>query len=323
MNMKNEITHNIKLGIFVVIGGVLLIFGLYSIGKNKNMFGKTFRLVSVFYDVNGLTVGNNVRYSGIDVGTVEKIEIINDSAVSIEMLIDEKIKKFIRKNSIASIGTDGLMGNKIVNITPGTTEDRLVEDNDEIYSLRAVNTEEMLRTLELTNSNVASISSNLKEITDNVNKSRGTLYTVLMDTTLAKNVEVTLNNIQLVSNNLVQTSSKLSVIVSDVNHGKGTIGLLLNDTTLPNDLRIAVEKVKEGSEQFSKITNDVTEVLNQFNTGNGVVNGLLKDSIMAQNLKSSLTNIDSASRKLDDNLEALKHSFLLRGYFKRLEKAKK
>jgi len=320
--MKNELLHNIKLGIFVIIGGVLLIFGLYSIGKNKNMFGKTFKLTSVFYDVNGLTVGNNVRYSGIDVGTVEKIEIINDSAVSIEMLIDDKIKQFIRKNSIASIGTDGLMGNKIVNISPGTTADRLVQENDVIQSLRSVNTEEMLRTLELTNSNVASISSNLKDITENVNKSKGTLYTVLMDTTLAKNVELTLKNIQLVSTNLVQTSSHLSIIVNDVNHGKGTIGLLLNDTTLPNDLRIAVKKVKEGSEQFYNITNDVTEILNQINSGNGVMNGLLKDSVMAENLKTSLTNIDSASKKLDDNLEALKHSFLLRGYFKRLERNK-
>jgi phospholipid/cholesterol/gamma-HCH transport system substrate-binding protein len=321
--MKNEITHNIKLGIFVLFGGLLLIFGLYVIGKNKNMFGKTFRLVSVFYDVNGLTVGNNVRYSGIDVGTVEKIEIINDSAVSIEMLIDDKVKKFIRKNSIASIGTDGLMGNKIVNITPGSPEVRLVQDNDEINSLRTVDTENMLRTLELTNSNVAIISSNLKEITENVNKSKGTLYRVLMDTTLAKNVEFTLQKIQLVSTNLVQTSSQLSVIVNDVGHGKGTIGLLLNDTTLPNDLRLAVRKVKEGSEQFSTITNDVADVLKQINSGNGVMHSLLKDSVMAENLRTSLTNIDSASRKLDDNLEALKHSILLRGYFKRLGKAKK
>lgn len=321
--MKNEVTRNIKLGLFVIIGGVCLIFGLYSIGKNKNMFGKTFRLVSVFYDVNGLTVGNNVRYSGIDVGTVEKIEIINDSAVSIEMLIDDKIKKFIRKNSIASIGTDGLMGNKIVNISPGTTADQIVRENDVIQSLRTVNTEEMLRTLELTNNNVASISSDLKEITENVNKSRGTLYKVLMDTTLAENVTFTLKNIHVVSNNLVQTSSQLSGMVNEVNHGNGTISLLLNDTTLPNDLRLAGKKVKEGSEQFSAIANDVKEILNQVNSGNGVANGLLKDSLMAQNLKTSLVNIDQASRKLDDNLEALKHSFLLRRYFKRMEKARK
>jgi len=287
------------------------------------MFGKTFRLVSVFYDVNGLTVGNNVRYSGIDVGTVEKIEIINDSAVSIEMLIDDKIKKFIRKNSIASIGTDGLMGNKIVNISPGTTADQIVRENDVIQSLRTVNTEEMLRTLELTNNNVASISSDLKEITENVNKSRGTLYKVLMDTTLAENVTFTLKNIHVVSNNLVQTSSQLSGMVNEVNHGNGTFSLLLNDTTLPNDLRLAGKKVKEGSEQFSAIANDVKEILNQVNSGNGIANGLLKDSLMAQNLKTSLVNIDQASRKLDDNLEALKHSFLLRRYFKRMEKAKK
>ena len=322
-DMKNELTHNVKLGIFVIIGGILLIFGLYSIGKNKNMFGKTFSITSDFYDVNGLTVGNNVRYSGIDVGTVEKIQILNDSIVSITMLIDEKVKEYIRKNSIASIGTDGLMGNKIVNISPGTPDDRLVQDGDQILSLRTVNTEEMLRTLELTNGNVAMISSNLEEITYNINKSRGTLYKVLMDTMFAQNTEQTLKNIHQVSTNLVITSDQLSVLINDVQDGKGTLGILLRDSVLSNDLRFAVRKVKYGSEQFSKITNDASEILNQINSGKGLINGLLKDSVMAESLRSSLKNIDVASQKLDTSLEALKHSFLLRGYFKKLEKSKK
>jgi phospholipid/cholesterol/gamma-HCH transport system substrate-binding protein len=321
--MNKESTRNIRLGIFVVVGAVLLIFGLYSIGNNKNMFGKTFRLYSYFYDVNGLTAGNNVRYSGIDVGTVDKIEIINDSIVRIEMLIDNSIKKFIRSNSIASVGTDGLMGNKLVNIAPGTVEAPLVNENGEIRSLKTVNTEEMLRTLDLTNNNISIISSNLKEITDNVNKSRGTLYTVLTDTTLAKNVDLTLKNIQFVSNNLVQTSNQLSIIVNDVNRGQGALGFMLKDTTLPGDLRVAVKNIREGSEDFSKISGEVNEIINQINSGKGVVAGLLKDSVMSGDLKTSLSNMESASRKLDDNLEALKHSFLLRGYFRRIEKESK
>ncbi|MBL0105216.1 MAG: MCE family protein [Bacteroidetes bacterium] len=314
--MNKEISRNIRLGLFVIAGIVLLIFGLYSIGSNKNMFTKSFTLESYFYDVNGLSVGNNVRYSGIDVGTVQKIEIINDSSVRVVMIIEEKLKDFIRKNSIASIGTDGLMGNKLVNISAGTSNASMVENNDRIASLKAVNTDEMLRTLDMTNSNIALISANLKDITQNVYQSRGTLYTVLMDTALARSVSQSIRNIEGISLNLKQTSVQLASLVSDVNGGKGPLGVMLKDTALSGDLKTSVEKIKEGSEEFSRITKDVSVLMQQINSGNGVVNGLLTDSLMADELKKSITNLQSASQKLDQDLEALQHSFLLRRYFR-------
>ena len=280
------------------------------------MFTKSFTLESYFYDVNGLSVGNNVRYSGIDVGTVQKIEIINDSSVRVVMIIEEKLKGFIRKNSIASIGTDGLMGNKLVNISAGTSNASMVENNDRIASLKAVNTDEMLRTLDMTNSNIALISANLKDITQNVYQSRGTLYTVLMDTALARSVSQSIRNIEGISLNLKQTSVQLASLVSDVNGGKGPLGVMLKDTALSGDLKTSVKKIKEGSEEFSRITKDVSVLMQQINSGNGVVNGLLTDSLMADELKKSITNLQSASQKLDQDLEALQHSFLLRRYFR-------
>jgi len=320
--MNKETQQNVRLGIFVLAGAILLIFGLYSIGKNKNMFGKSVRVFSVFADVNGLTEGNNVRYSGIDVGSVEKIELINDSAVRIEMFIKKDALKFIRKNSVATVGTDGLMGNKLINIAPGTTEAPVVVENDTIYSLKTVNTEEMLRTLDMTNSNIAIVSANLKDITEKVNKSRGTLYTFLTDTVLANRVDLSIKNVQLVSNNLVQTSNRLSIIVSDVNQGKGVLGMVVSDTVLPNDLRAAVKNIREGSEEFSRITSEFSTIVTEINTGKGTVSTLLKDSVMAGDLKKSISNMESATQKLDEDLDALKNSFLFRDYFKRLEKAK-
>lgn len=321
---NKELQHNIRLGIFVIAGAVLLIVGLYFIGNNRNMFSRSFRLATVFYDVNGLTEGNNVRYSGIDVGTVEKIRIISDSSVRVEMLIDESIKPYIRKNSVAAVGTDGLMGNKLINITPGNPDAPLVGENDTISSLRAVNTDEMLRTLDLTNQNIAVISSNLKEITENVNKSRGTLYTVLMDTMLAQRVNQSLFNITRLTDNLSETSEQLSSMVSDVRGGKGTLGLLLTDSLFPADLRVTISRFKDGSEQFSQTMNELKDVIAQVNSGKGTVGGLVKDSAMAGNLKRTLINLESSSQKLNEDLEALKHSVFLRGYFKKeVKKAKK
>ncbi len=321
MNMNKELKQNVRLGIFVLAGGILLIFGLYSIGKNKNMFGKSIRVISVFSDVNGLSEGNNVRYSGIDVGTVEKIEIVNDSAIRIEMLISKEVMKFIRKNSVASIGTDGLMGNKLINIAPGTNDAPMIVENDTIFSLKAVNTEEMLRTLDLTNSNIAVISSNLKDITEKVSRSRGTLYTVLTDTILANRVDVSLRNIEFVSNNLVQTSNQLSIFVNDVSQGKGVLGMAVSDTALPNDIRTAVKNIRTGSEEFSRITEEFSATVKEMNSGKGTVTTLLKDTTMAGDLKRSISNMESATQKLDQNLDALKNSFLFRDYFKRLERA--
>lgn len=321
--MNKETFRNIRLGIFVIAGAVLLIVGLYSIGKSKNMFGNTFTLVCEFTDVNGLAVGNNVRYSGIDVGIVDEIDFVNDSSIKVVISVDEKMKKFIRRNAIAAIGTDGLMGNKLVNITPGTADAPLVENNDKLSSIKIVDTDEMLRTLDMTNKNIYVITANLKEITDNVSKSRGTLYTLLMDTLLAKSVEHTLVNIRFVSDNLVATSQQLTDITKEAGSGKGVLSVMLKDTTMSNDLRQAVASVKEGSDNFSKLSGDISEIVSQINSGKGVVNGLLKDTVMANDLKSSLTNIESASQKLDEDLEALQHSIFFRSYFRKAGKQKK
>lgn len=315
--MARELQHNVRLGIFVIGGTILLIIGLYFIGNNRNMFSRSFTLITFFKDVDGLTPGNNVRYSGIDVGTVEKITMINDTSVCITMRIDEKVKSFIRRNAIANVGTDGLMGNKLVSIIPGTAESALVEDGDTIASVKPVNTDEMLRTLDGTNRNIAVITANLKEITNNVNQSRGTLYTVLMDTMLAKEVSGSLRNIARVTENLASTSGQLSEMVSDVKSGKGTLGVLLQDSVFPEEIRVAISNVRAGSEQFSKTMDEINEIVTQVNSGKGVVNGLLRDTAMAGELRRSITNIESSSQKLNEDLEALKHNFLLRGYFKR------
>jgi phospholipid/cholesterol/gamma-HCH transport system substrate-binding protein len=194
--MRKEVYRNIRLGVFVIVGLLFLIIGLYLVGNNKNMFNSTFQLHTSFSDVGGLQTGNNVRYAGINVGTVENITIVNDTTIEVSMVIVKKMKTFLRKNCIAAIGTDGLVGSKLVNIDPGTVDSPLIAEGDYIPSLKAVDTEKMLRTLELTNQNIATISGNLKAVTENITKSRGTLYTLLMDTSMAASMANTLNNIQ-------------------------------------------------------------------------------------------------------------------------------
>ena len=320
--MNKDTPNNIRLGIFVTTGIVLFILGLYYLGSSKNMFGNNFQIYTSFDDVNGLSEGNNVRYLGIDIGTVEKISIINDSVIKVEMSIDQSLKNKIRKNSTTSIGTDGLMGNKIVIIDHGTSDAPLVSESDEISSVKAINTEMMLRTLENTNLNVAVISQNLRTITENINQSRGTLYAVLMDTVLAKSFRSTVLNIESLSKNLNQSSKQVSSIIQEVNNGHGTLGVLLKDTLLTVDLQNIVQKIKQGSEHLNKVTNQFELILKDAHSGKGTISYLLKDPSGPKNINNILSNVQSASIKINEDLEALKHNFLFKSYFKKQEKIK-
>ena len=321
--MAKKLTVNyIKLGILVTSGLLLLVVSLYFIGSKKNLFGNTFRLYAIFQDVSGLKSGNNVRYAGIDIGTVEEITIINDTVIRTELLLEERMLKVIRKNAMASIGTDGLMGDKLVNIDAGSQDAEFVSEGYEISSLRNVNTDEMLRTLEFTNRNVAVVSANLKSLTETINESKGTLYTILMDTTLSLGIHKALDNIESASKSLNSFAGNLS----DAGHGlksdNSLMGSLLTDTSLAGDFRITISRIRESGEQLSAATKNMQEVLEKVNHGSGTLNTLVNDSNMSVSLKNAIQNIDSSSVKLNENLEALKHSWLLRGYFRKQEKKK-
>ena len=258
--MEKETNHNIRLGIFVIAGTLILLAALYFIGNNRDLFGNTFTIYASFHDVNGLQEGNNVRYAGIDVGTVTKIEIINDTTVRVEMKIESKLKDRIHLNSLTSVGTDGLMGNKLINIEQGSAESPLVEEGSSLSSMAGVDTEAMLRKLDFTNDNVATISANLKDITEKINTGKGTLYTVLMDTGLASSLRNTLSNIQMISQNLNETSEHLSILTSDVKNGKGLLGKLVTDTAMANNLQLTLSQIKQSSDQINGAAENLNSI---------------------------------------------------------------
>lgn len=320
--MNKETINNIRLGIFVLAGTLLLILGLYLIGSNRNIFGKTLTLYTTFSDVNGLIKGNNVRFAGIKVGTVSNISIISDTSLVVEMSIEQEMQKIIRNNATAIIGTDGLMGDKLVNIEPGTSDAPFIKDGDTLTGTPALEMDKMLRTLDITNRNVAVISANLKQITRNINEGKGTLYTVLNDTGMAAQLRHTLANIEVVSNNILVISADLNKVVADAKNGDGLLGTLIKDTVMTTDLAMAVKEVRTAGEKINTSAGELKTILNKVNTGEGTISTLLNDTASAQNLKRSLVNIDSSARKLPALMEALKHNFLFKAYFKKQEKKK-
>src|SRR5688572_4506543 len=142
--MANKTVNTIKLGAFVLSGLLFLILMLYMIGKNRNLFGPSFIVKAQFENVQGLVPGNNVRFSGIQIGTVKKINIINDTVIEVVMLVDDEMQQIIRNNAIVTIGSDGLMGNKVINISPAGSPAPFVTKGEILSSRKALNTEDML-----------------------------------------------------------------------------------------------------------------------------------------------------------------------------------
>lgn len=316
--MSKESSRNIRLGLFVLISGCLLIAALYFIGEKQNLFGSTFRINAKFYNVNGLMTGNNVRFSGINVGTVEKVEIINDSSVNIVMLIEEKVRPFIKKNSIASVGTDGLMGNKLVNINLSKEDSPSIEEGDILRTKRPIEVDEMYRTLSSTNDNLKFITNDLKNITKKFN-SQNTLWSLLMDTIVAENVKQAIVNIKVTGSNAAAMSGDLRKIVQETKAGKGTIGELLTDTTFSSKLNRTIADINLIADTMALVSGDLKHVTQKIKNGEGAVGALLTDTTFVNNMNKSMENIKNGSEKFSENMEALKHNFLLRKYYKKKE----
>jgi len=323
--MGKKIVNNIKLGVFVVSGLAFLVLLLFMIGKNKSLFGSSYLLKAKFEHVQGLIPGNNVRYSGIQAGTVKTIKIINDTTIEVSMMIETEMQEIIRLDAIASIGTDGIVGNKVVNITPGKQNAELAQDGDFILSKKSIDTDHILETLSNTNNDISEIVGGLKITVERINNSTA-LWELLNDKTLPIELRQSAVNLRQTTSKAGLMANDLHAIIADLKLGKGSLGILLKDTIIAYNLNEAVLKLNKVGSQADQLTVDINTVVQgiqkDINSGNGPANALLKDSIMVKNLNSSIDNLRKGTDGFNQNMEALKGSFLLKGYFKRQEKKK-
>lgn len=194
--MKTNTGNKIRLGIFVSLGITLFIVGVYFIGERHQLFSSTFRVSGVFKDVAGLQAGNNVRFSGVNVGTIESISIVSDSSVRVETVIDESARKFMKKDAVASIGSEGLMGNKILIISPGVGGKAGLEDNDTLATVQPTNLDELFLSLKTTIDNTSQITSDLSKISSNVKSGKGAIGKLFMDRSTERNIDSTISNLR-------------------------------------------------------------------------------------------------------------------------------
>ena len=253
--MNKESGFTWKLGMFVVIGLVLFTGTIYFVGKQKNLFGSTFKLKAQFKTVSGLKEGTNVRFSGINVGTVDAIELVTDTSVLVVLVIKKDVQKFIKTDAIASIGSDGLMGDKVLTISPGNSNAGTVGNNALISSKSAVE--------------MADVMNSLKTSVDNAG---------------------------IITAQLAQVSYK-------INNGNGALSKLISDEGFSNSIKGTLTNLQTSSNEFAHFTQN------------------LNKGALSSKLDSTMSNLQAGTKGLSDNMDAVKNSFLLRGYFKKQKKA--
>lgn len=310
----------VKLGIFVISGSILLILAAYLIGSEQKIFTRTFELTSVFNNVGGLQVGNNVRYAGINAGTVRAITMETDTSIRVYMRIESDLQSHIKKDALAMVGSDGLVGSMLINIIPGNGEALPVESGDELRSFSRISTQDMLTTLNVTNENAALLTADLLTITQSIRNGSGVLNQLLSDSTLARDLQESVRNLKLTTAQSNEAISRLNRKISELRFEESALALLLDDPEFSGQLRQIVSGLDSSGQDIRSLTRRLDGLAASLEAGEGTLGVLLRDSTAARNLQSSLQHLDSGLQKFDQNMEALKHNWLTRGYFRKLER---
>jgi phospholipid/cholesterol/gamma-HCH transport system substrate-binding protein len=318
--MEETTTQKFKLGILIILGTLTFITAIYFIGNKQNLFGRTAIVYAIFNNVNGLQPGNNIRYSGIDAGTVRHIEMVNDTTIRVEMAIARKILKHIKTDAVATINSDGLVGSMVINIIPGVGN-KPVTDGSIIKSYSRIHTEDILKTLNVTNQNAALLTADLLKITNKIEKGKGSIGVLLNDTVMASDMKQTIHYLKISSMETTISVKKLNRLLSSLENDNNVIGVL-KDTVTALKIKNIVAELDQSATVMHQTVNNLNDAVTNIREGKGAVNYLTQNPASAQKIDSIINNVNQASKLLNENLEALKHNFLLRGYFKKQARTK-
>ncbi len=314
--MANTKLNNVKLGLLIA-GGLLLLFaGLFYVGRQQNLFSNVHYLNAYFNDVRGLQEGNNVRYSGIDVGTVDDIKIISDTLVKVRFSVRKNIARFVKEDSQAEIGTEGLMGNKILVLYPGSPGAESVKEYGEVPVNPTLDFDDLMKELGSASNKISEITSNINRITNKLNSGYGLLGKLLNDTIMPEQVDI-------LGDNVLQASRNINSITRKINNGDGDLGKLLNDDEVSESLNRSLRSIDSLGAEAERLTENLNMVTKQVIHGQGVVNKLLYDSVFADELDHSIQQIDETVVEIKQASEAVSESWILRMFSGKDKKKKK
>jgi phospholipid/cholesterol/gamma-HCH transport system substrate-binding protein len=311
--MAKFANRSIKLGLMVAGGLVLFAIAIFYLGRKQDLFSSSVTVKSYFEDVKGLMEGNKVQYSGITVGHVSHIEIINDTTILVEMAVDKDVQKFIRKDSRVDIGSDGLMGSKIVNINPGSSSAQAIVDNDVLKTQESVDFQDVLEEAQSVMRDTRQITNNLQDISRKMNEGDGDLAVLL-------NEDKITTKLNQFGDEMLAISSTSEEILEKVNRGDGDLGRLINDSIITTEYVQLMNDFESIATETNRFANELKQYSQKMNSGNGLLYRLAYDSVMAENIDTTVIKINKSVDDIEDAANTLENSWIFNLFSKNRDK---
>lgn len=316
---SKEIEQSVKLGIFVLTGLVLFAAGVFLVGSENNVFNKTFTTNAIFKNVEGLKEGDNVWLSGVKIGTVKAVRIIKEGKVVVTLSLKEDQNRFIRKDATAFIGSDGLVGSKIVVIRPGQSAVP-IQDSDTIGALSPADTQDLINIARDVGDNTRSLTTDLRMLSQRIREGRGIVGELMVDGKFSDDLRASVRQMRETTEQTAKASQQLQSMMYKLNNGDGLVNRIATDTTLSRAFDQTLSNVRAVSQNAAQMSESLQDITRKLNDSDNAIGTLLADTVLADRVKETVENAASASEKLDENMTALQHNFLFRRYFRKKAK---
>jgi len=312
----------ITVGIFLALGLLIFILGVFVLGGQSKSFSKSIHITAIFDDVAGLKRGNNVWFSGVKVGTISDMRFTGPHQVEVKMSVDENSRQYIHRNAEVHIGSDGLIGNKIIVIDGGSPQAPIVQNGDVLQAAKLLSTDDMLKTLQQNNENLLAITGDFKLLSHKILQGKGTVGTLMADSTMAVQLKASMRNLEVATASAAVMANNLNKFSNKLDTKGGFADKLFTDTATFSKIAAAVNQLKNAADNANTITSNLSKVSNKLNSDDNVLSVLINNPQKAAQVKTTIDNLQASTVKLNEDLEAAQHNFLLKGYFKKRDKAK-
>ncbi|WDF54485.1 MlaD family protein [Mucilaginibacter sp. KACC 22063] len=319
---REENKKTIIVGIFIALGLVIFIVGVLTYGNQRKSFSNGVHISAVFNDVNGLMKGNNVWFSGVRVGMISNIKFVGISQVYVTMNIDKSAQQFIHSNAGARISSEGFIGNKLIVISGGTPQAPVIKDGDQLQVEQVMSTDDIMKTLQKNNQNLLAITTDFKTLSHKIIEGKGMVGQLMTDTVLSARFRAVIQNLDATTRNAARMAEQLNVYGAKLNSKDGFANKLATDTATFNHIQQAVAQLQKTTVTASEFAENLNRASNKLNSTDNALGVLLNDQKAAVKVQSTINYLQQSSVKLNDDLEAAQHNFLLKGFFKKRDKAK-
>jgi phospholipid/cholesterol/gamma-HCH transport system substrate-binding protein len=260
----------LKVGVLIVVALLILVIAIIKLGQVGNLFGKRYQLVAFVSNASGLRLGGGVTVAGQLAGSIKEIKFLPPDADTTRNLklvveVDRKVSEQVRRDSRARIRTQGVLGDKVFDISPGTPTYRVLHEGDTLVVDASIDFEGVVLQASGAINDVLALTGDLKKVTGGINRGEGTLGQMVTNRALYDQLNAT----------LAQTSA----LMARLENPRGTVGRMLNDPSLYYSLNRTIASADT--------------VIGQIRSGNGSIGKLLQDDTLYVHLVSIVARADS------------------------------